>query len=508
MFKRMIPIFICLLLVSAIPAKAEMNKGNRLWQDESIYSIMIDRFNDGDTKNDLGVNTREPLAYNGGDLQGIIDKLDYIQSMGFTAIRLTPIFANAQNGYHGYWVTDFYKVDEHFGSLETFKQLVKEAHKRKMKVLLDFVTNNVAKSHPWVSDAGKQNWFHPKKSTVNWNNQQEAENGWVDGLPDLNQENPEVKQYLLDAAKWWMKETNIDGYTLPEVNYVPLSFWKDFSAAMKQEKADFFLMGIPAKATVIDVKSYRNAGLDTVLDFTRSQELRKVFAATNQPLPEEYTDAVNDQSVNVTVNFLDTENTARFTRDIVKKRQFPGTRWKTALTYLFSTPGIPFIYYGTDIALNGGEVPDNRQPMNFRAEKELIDYISKISELRNQLPSLTRGTFEMLYNQNGMMIYKRIYKGETTVIAINNTTKSQKVTLTTDQLEGGKELRGLLNGDLVRSHNDQYVLIIDRDISELYVLAEKTGINIPFIASLMLVVVLFLVFLLFILKRRNRTIVD
>ncbi|MED4206101.1 alpha-amylase family glycosyl hydrolase [Neobacillus mesonae] len=510
MKRRIIPILIAMLLFSAFPAYAKVEKDGRLWQDESVYSIVVDRFNNGDIKNDVDVDATNPLAYNGGDFQGIIDKLDYIHDMGFTTIRLTPIFDNAKSGYHGYWVTDFYKTDEHFGSLKTFQKLIKEAHKRKMKVILDFVTNNVAPSHPWVSDTGKQKWFHPKQAIKDWDNQQQIENGWVDGLPDLNQENPEVSKYLIDAAKWWVQKTNIDGYSLPEVNHVPLNFWSDFSKAVKKEKKDFFLLGIPSKTTSVDVNKYQAAGLDSVLDFGRSQDLRQVFAGTDQTVPAESTEFDKNQKAEQSANFLDNENTVRFTHDIVDKRQFPGSRWKTALTYLYTTPGIPVVYYGTEIALNGTDIPDNRRQMNFRAEKEMIDYITKIAELRNQLPSLTRGTFEMLYNKDGMIVYKRIYKGETSVVAINNTNKSQKVTLTADQLPGGKnkELRGLLEGDLVRSHKGQYILIQDRDHAEIYVLTEKTGINIPLVGSLTVVWILVFVFLYFILKRRKRNSID
>ncbi|GHH98514.1 alpha-amylase family glycosyl hydrolase [Neobacillus kokaensis] len=506
MNKRIIPILIIVLLCSSFPAYAKVEKEGRLWQDETVYSIMIDRFNNGDTQNDKEVDAKNPLAYNGGDFQGIIDRLDYIHDMGFTAIRLTPIFDNAKNGYHGYWVTDFYKVDEHFGSLKTFKKLVKEAHKRKMRVLLDFVTNNVAESHPWASDADKKDWFHAEQEIKDWNNQQQVENGWVDGLPDLNQENPEVSKYLIDAAKWWIKKTNIDGYSLPDVNHVPGSFWNDFSLAVKNEKKDFFLLGIPSKSTAVDVNKYQAAGVDSVLDFGRAQGLRNVFAGTDKSLPKETKASNSNQKSILQANFFDNENTVRFTHDIVDKRQFPGSRWKTALTYLYTTPGIPIVYYGTEIALNGSGIPDNRRQMNFRTEKELIDYITQIGELRGQLPSLTRGTFEMLYNKDGMIVYKRKYKGETALIAVNNTNKSQKVTLTADQLEGGKnkELRGLLAGDIVRSHKDRYIMILDRDHSEIYVLTEKSGINIPLVASLIVVYILVFVFLFLILKRRKR----
>ncbi|MDQ0198145.1 alpha-amylase family glycosyl hydrolase [Neobacillus ginsengisoli] len=494
-------------LVSALPASAAVKKENRLWQDESIYSIMIDRFNDGDVKNDVDVNTKNPVAYNGGDFQGIIDKLDYIHDMGFTAIRLTPIFDNAVNGYHGYWVNDFYKTEEHFGSIKTFQKLVNEAHKRKMKVLIDFVANNVAESNPWVNDSSKQNWFHPKKDVQDGNNQQDLENGWVNGLPDLNQDNPDVKKYLIDAAKWWIKKTDIDGYSLPEVNYVPVSFWSDFSKEVKQEKKNFFLLGVMDKNTPADLKKYEDAGIDSMFNYPLSSDLRGAFANTDQSFSTLYSDSKRDlnQSKNpyLLANFMDNENTVRFTRDIVDKKQFPGARWEMALTYLYTTPGIPVVYYGSEIALNGGDIPDNRKQMNFRADKDLIDYITKLGELRNQLPSLTRGTFEMLYERNGMAVYKRYYKGETAIIAINNTEKSQNVTLTDKQIEGGKELRGLFGGDLVPSKNNKYTIILDRDKAEIYVLAKKGGLNIPLIVSLVVVYLLFVLFLIKVKKRKK-----
>jgi len=113
-------IIIPFLLFCAFPVSA-VEKEERKWQDESIYFIMVDRFNNGDTANDFQVNTADLKEYNGGDFKGITDKLDYIQDMGFTAIWLTPVFDNEAKGYHGYWINDFYNTEEHFGTMEEFK---------------------------------------------------------------------------------------------------------------------------------------------------------------------------------------------------------------------------------------------------------------------------------------------------------------------------------------------------------------------------------------------------
>jgi glycosidase len=497
----MIAVFLCLSVPVTAAEETEPN-----WQDETIYSIVVDRFNNGDTNNDKDVDANDLLAYNGGDFQGIIDELDYIHDMGFTAIRLTPIFDNAPKGYHGYWVEDFYKVDEHFGTMKKFQQLVKEAHKRDMKVIMDFVTNNVAESHEWVGVYGKRDWFNKKAEISEGSTQQANEEGWVNGLPDLNQNNPEVSKYLIQAANWWINKTDIDGYSLPEINHVPVSFWSEFSAAVKKEKDGFFLVGVPADNRSIHWEQYESAGIDSLFDYSYSEKLRGVFANTNRS----FEPLILEEKENSlpSASFFDNEFTPRFTKDIVDERQFPGSRWKTALTYLYTAPGIPVVYYGTEIALNGGETPDNRGLMSFRAEKELMEYITKLGELRNKLPSLTRGTMELLYDKEGMAIYKREYQGETSIIAINNTRESQKVTLTSDQLQGGKELRGLLAGDLVRAHKDEYNIIIDRDNSEVYVMADKSGLNLPLISAVGVSVLLILVFLFMIIKRSKRNIVE
>lgn len=142
--------------------------------------------------------------------------------------------------------------------------------------------------------------------------------------------------------------------------------------------------------------------------------------------------------------------------------------------------------------------------MSFRADKELIDFITQLGELRNQLPSLTRGGLEILYEKDGMTVYKRSTDGETAVIAINNTTKSQHVTLETKQLLGGEELRGLLGGDLVRNNHNQYDLILDRDKAEIYVLTKKSGINITMIGLLVVVYLLAILFIWKIRKKRQK----
>lgn len=471
------------------------------WSNKTIYYVMIDRFNNGDFNNDYTVNASDPLSYHGGDFEGIIGQLDYIKDMGFTTISLSPIFDNEDKGYHGLWVKDFYKPEEHFGSLDTFKKLVNEAHNRDMKVMLDFVVNSVGPNHKWLKETEKQPWFHELKG-----NDSELEG--ISGLPQLNHDIPEVKEYFINVAKWWIKETNIDGYKLNNVQNVSPDFWEELSKEVKKVDTDFFLMGDVRSTISEEIASFSRIDIDGFLDYSSNELLRTAFAKPDQPTAGLFSLLEANHklypSPNLIGMFMDNQWSERFTRDAVQNNLHPGSRWKLALTYLYTTPGIPIIYYGTEIALDGGLRDDNRRQMDFRTDKELIDYITKLGTLRNQLPSLTKGTLELIHSDNGMTVYKRKFEGETTVVAINNSSKSQSITIDEDQLGEDKELRGLLNEDQVKSKDGKYNLIIDRDVAEVYYLANKSGINIPYISALAVVYAAFIVFLVLLLKRRKR----
>ncbi|CAM3658488.1 alpha-amylase family glycosyl hydrolase [Mesobacillus zeae] len=484
-------ILIPVLLFYAYPTEAAEKEG-RKWQDETVYYLMVDRFNNGDTDNDYEVDTTNMEAYQGGDFKGIIDKLDYIKDMGFTSIRLTPIFDNAENGYHGYWVKDFYKPDEHFGSMKTFKKLVKEAHKRDMKVMVDFVANNVSTEHAWLNDTEKKGWFNPENG--------KGQRAWTDGLPDLDQSNPEVRNYLVDAGKWWIEESDIDGYFLDSAQNVPADFWTDFSKEMKKTKSNIYLVEDTGGA---DTK--QKAGIDASIDYKLMDPMRQAFAKPDGNLKAVVTgeDFSKEKAFNA-ARILDNQDSVRFTKDAVDQNQHPGTRWKLALSYLYTVPGVPVVYYGSEIALNGEKPPENSKLMNFKTDKDLVDYMTKIGELRNQLPSLTRGSMDVLYAKDGMAVYKRTYDNETTVIAINNTAKSQDVTLTSKDLEKDKELRGLLSDDMVKSKDGSYKIVLDREEAQIFVLAPKSGLNIPYLLSMAAVYAAFFVFIFILLKRARK----
>ncbi|MBE4909313.1 alpha-amylase [Bacillus luteolus] len=491
MGKRVMSLFLIpFLLFCALPVQA-VEKEERSWQEEMMYFIMVDRFSNGDPSNDYEVDHNDPKAYHGGDLKGITQKLDYIKDMGFTSIWLTPIFKNEPKGYHGYWIEDFYEVEEHFGTLDDFKELVNEAHKRDMKVILDFVVNHTGYQHPWLNDPTKKDWFHEKKGISNWNNQEQVENRELFGLPDLAQENPETKEYLLEVAKWWIEETNIDGYRLDTVRHVPKWFWEEFSTEVKSVKEDFFLLGEVWHDDPKYVADYTETGIDSFVDYPFFNEAARAFSSPNQSLDR--LDTIWQRNVNlyenpyILGNFIDNHDNVRFTRRALEQNENPVTRLKLALSYLYTAPGIPIVYYGTEIAMDGGEDPDNRRLMDFRTKDELVNYIAKLSKVRSGNPALTHGDFELLHDNNGMAVFKRTFEDNTVIIAINNSTVSQEAIIPEGVIESNMSLTGLLSDDTFTEGANGYEIVLDREKADVFILSEKQGIYLPFIILLIAV---------------------
>ncbi|MBN6887583.1 glycosidase [Cytobacillus horneckiae] len=497
-------ILIPLLFLTVLPASGTAAKEERIWQDESIYYLLIDRYSNRDNSNDYDVDVRNPERFHGGDFKGIIDRLDHIEDLGFTTIALSPVFANGKDGYHGYWVEDFYETEEQFGSIDEFKKLVKEAHERDIKVMIDFPINHVGTSHPWVNDPDKAEWFIDKEPIETEDNMNKD---WLNGLPALNQDHPEVKEYLIDAANWWIDETNIDGYRIEGVQLASQNFVTEFVSAVKATKKDFYVLGDVWSNDPNEIAQFESTGIDSFADYPSVAAMRDSFKEPDVAMTEALADLETNldtyKNPYMMARFLDNQDMVRFTRDMIELNQHPGPRWRNALTYLFTVPGIPIVYYASEIAVDGGETPDNRKQMDFRTDKELIEYLGQLSSVREQLPSLTRGTIEVLHEEDGFTVFKREYEEETSVVVINNTSGTKDIILTADQLEANKELRGLLAGDLVKSNPDEeYHIVLDREEAEIYVLTDKAGFNLTYGITLLAVLFAFFLFL-FLAKRRG-----
>ncbi|KZO01200.1 alpha-amylase family glycosyl hydrolase [Pseudobacillus badius] len=481
------------LLLYAFPVSA-VEKEERMWQDETMYYLMTDRFHNGNSKNDKEINNNDLRAYQGGDFAGVADKLDYLHDMGFTSLIISPVFENAKGGYHGYWITDFYQTNKQFGSLKELKHLVKEAHDRDMKVIVDFPIRQVSPSHPWVKDPAKADWFQTTSG--------KTEEDWLGPMAILNLENKAVQQEMTKAGQWWIKKAGVDGYYLSDSAEAPLAFLQSFSKEMKQQKKDFFLLGGSGKKS--SVKQFERSGLDSVMNAELAAQLQEQFKNVKQPSDEGtklVDEAAKQEKAILSANYLDSIKTARFTKKAVEENMFPGTRWMMGLTYLYTVPGVPVVYYGSEVALNGEEGAESHRLLSFKEDQELVEYIKKIGELRQKLPALTRGSYEPIYDKDGMTVFKRQYKDETLIVAVNNSDKTQKVAVPAEELDDNKELRGLLEGGLARPENGKFSLILDRETAEIYALTEKAGANKLFIAALAAVYIIFMTFLYLVWKR-------
>ncbi|MDP9050791.1 MAG: alpha-amylase family glycosyl hydrolase, partial [Acidobacteriota bacterium] len=272
-----------------------------------MYLIMTDRFADGDPTNDSqpGDTPDEKTkirGWHGGDLRGVIEHLDYLQELGVTTVWITPVYQNHEaESYHGYGATDMYAVDEHFGRLKDVKALANALHARGMKLVLDTVPNHVGPAHPWVLDSPAPDWFHGTKEKhrlaqgdfrpltdphASWRDQRDVTEGWFANLlPDLNQENPAVAQYLTQNAVWWVEEAGLDGLRLDTFPYVGRAFWNRFHAELHALYPRLTTVGevFNQDATITSsfaggvTRTGMDTGLDTPFDFPSYFALRDVF---------------------------------------------------------------------------------------------------------------------------------------------------------------------------------------------------------------------------------------
>ncbi|MEB8855992.1 alpha-amylase family glycosyl hydrolase [Bacillus cereus] len=425
---RKLFICFCLAVVLFVPIHTFADE-KREWRDEVIYSIMIDRFNNGEPKNDKQLEVGNLEGYQGGDIRGIIKRLDYIKEMGFTTVMLSPLFESGK--YDGLDVRNFKKVNEHFGTDNDVKELVKEAHAKGMKVVFQFPLG-------------------------------------------------ENERQVIDAMKWWIKEVDLDGSYVIHSEKKPRSFWDNAQKDMQVIKKDFRIM--------------------TKEDGEYNEKIVESFSKADVSVKSLYDVSKKEGEF---VTFLDDQETKRYARIAKENMYYPPSRLKRALTYLLTSPGIPNFYYGTEIALDGGSVPDNRRLMDFKSDEKFMQHITKLGELRQARPSLRRGTFELLYDKSGMSILKRKYKDEVTLVAINNTKETQKVSLPAGAIGEKQELRGLLQDEIIREGNGKFYLVLKREESNVYKVNGETGVNWLFISLIVGVNVLFIAFLIAVKRKRR-----
>lgn len=410
-----------------------VNAKSGVSQNDLIYFVMTDRFYDGDKSNDNGTNADDTRAYHGGDLKGLTEKLDYIKSLGATAVWITPVVQNVSGGYHGYWANDFYKVNEHFGDMDVMKKLVSEAHKRNIKILMDYVVNHVGAGSSWLTDGKHTGWFHPQQDIQNYDDPTECENGWLAGLPDLNQDNPAVSDYFIKNALWWIDNTGIDGMRLDTVKHVSKSFWSKFTKAIKAKYPGFYFLGEVWSDDTSFQEQYKEAGIDGVTDYNLYDGLKNAFKEDGSPAG--LVTAIGTENVfkNPELNglFIDNHDNQRFVTYAGKN----GDKYlKLALTFELTYPEIPIIYYGTEIGMEGGDDPDNRRDMewNKTGNSDIMNYYKNMVNVRNENDQLKTKDIKVIDYNSNYLAYSRGTGKDKLVIIMNIQNADTKLDLKID----------------------------------------------------------------------------
>jgi glycosidase len=493
--------------------------------DDVIYLIMPDRFANGDTTNDQPAISRDLVDrtkgryYHGGDLAGVRQRLPYLKSLGITAIWFNPVYDNNNQlnrremydnapitDYHGYGAVDFYAVEEHFGDLALLKQLVDEAHRHGIKIILDLVANHTGPYHPWVTDPPTPTWYNGTADAHLANEWQvwtladpystpavrkSTLEGWFANiLPDLNQDDPEVARYIIQNSLWWVARTGIDGIRQDTWPYAPRKFWRDWMAALKREYPALDVVGEvfdgnPATVAFFEGGRVKWDGIDdkvsSLFDFPLFFPLRRAFGEGKQ-LREVAQMLAHDRlylNPHSLVTFLGLHDVQRF----MNETGATPAGLKLAFTFLLTTRGTPLIYYGDEIGLPGGGDPDNRRDFPggwpgdsvnaFDAsgrtpeQQEIFSHVQKLLQLRAARPGLRGARTRNLHVREQSWVYRR---GET-LVALNNDTLETTVGFPAEAMRLDADLLGVCPAP--RPEGTQMVLTIPRRSGCLFPVADS-----------------------------------
>ncbi|AXI08755.1 alpha-amlyase [Oceanobacillus zhaokaii] len=462
--------------------------------EEVIYNILIDRYNNGDYERDDQVDIENPISYHGGDLQGIIAKLDDLEEIGVTIISLSPIMENAENGFHGFWIEDFYSIEEQFGTIDDLNQLINEAHVRDIKVVLEFVTNYVASSHSFSEDPEKEEWIVESS---------EATTEWMENTSKLNLDNPEVAAYLIEVAKYWMKETKLDGFKLQAVDQAPLDFVEQFTTEIKELRPDFYLLGDILETDENIDQLMTETKLDAVENQLLYESMSDVFAKPDQSVETIYNTWENSDKQDGLL-YIDNFKGERFTQKFANNGRNALTAWSLALTYIYTSPGTPTILQGTELPMYGGNAEESQRLVPFNSgDSELKEFHKRISSLRSRFPVLQHGDFALVGSSDSMSVFKRTLEDETMYIAINNGSESAYVDIA--EIDSGMQLKGYLGDNLVRENeNGEYRVGLARETAEVYSIGPDTGINWAFISFVGIIFLLFVVGVIYLSRKGKK----
>ncbi|MGF1479913.1 MAG: alpha-amylase family glycosyl hydrolase [Cyanophyceae cyanobacterium] len=440
------------------------------FRQETIYFVVVDRFYDGDPNNSEGPNPElyDPEQqdwgkYWGGDLQGIIDKLDYLKNLGVTALWLTPLFEQVealfieQAAIHGYWTKDFKRLNQRYiakgeepslnKTQETrntvFDRLIDELHQRNMKLILDIVCNH---SNPdfsgkkgelyddgvKIADFNNDNngWYHHYGIITNWEDEWQVQNGELSGLATFNENNTEYRNYIKSAIKQWL-DRGVDALRIDTVKHMPIWFWQEFSADIQSHRPDVFMFGEWIYNHPEDERSVEfanNAGI-TLLDFGLAMAVRQALGTYDEQgfyLVQDILD-LDDRYDGATelVTFIDNHDMHRF-----QTLNPDPDALRLAVAFVMTARGIPCLYYGTEQYLHndtngdsnpyGNNDPYNRPMMEtWDADTDIYREIRLLSGLRRLNPAVSMGGQWQKYITPDVYCYVRRYRDSVLFVAMN-----------------------------------------------------------------------------------------
>ncbi|HEY0065714.1 MAG TPA: glycoside hydrolase family 13 protein [Flavisolibacter sp.] len=471
-----------------------------------MYLIMPDRFSNGDPSNDRvpGMRdltfSRDSMYYrHGGDLQGVTNHLDYLQELGVTSIWLNPVLENdmQRTSYHGYAFTDHYKIDPRFGGDSAYKRLIDEMHRRGMKMIQDAVYNHVGTYHWFVQDQPMKDWLHqwPSYTNTTYKDQvlfdpyasqsdyKRMSDGWfVRSMPDLNQNNPFVANFLIQHALWTVEEYGIDGWRIDTYAYNDLDFMNRCNKALLDEYPKLTIFGETWVHGVINQSFFvRNnynikyrSNQPGVTDFQTlwgiTDAMNKDFGWT-EGVNRLYTTLAQDfvyQDPMQNVVFLDNHDLSRFYSEIGEDT----AKYRMSIGWLLTTRGIPQWYYGAEILMKGKANPDGWVRMDFpggwpgdtvnkftaagrtAAENDIFNYVKTLAHFRKNSSALKTGKLMQFVPEDWVYTYFR-YNDKQTIMVVMNTSKDEK---TIELNRFTERTKGFTRANSVVNPNETYGL--------------------------------------------------
>lgn len=462
---------------SILGVKSHQPQG--LESTDLIYLLMPDRFSNGEPGNDRvggmldqSLDRSDVFKRHGGDLKGIIDRVAYLKNLGVGALWLNPVQENDQQyeSYHGYAITDHYSIDPRLGSNEDYQRLADSLHQKGMNLIMDAVFNHCGSQHFFIQDYPEKGWVHEfdEFTKTNYRHSMHMDayaskedstqyaNGWFDiHMPDLNQENPRVAQFLIQNAIWWVEFAGLDGYRVDTYPYTSLAFSNRLNDLLEREYPELMVFGevwahgIPIQAYFTHQQdgSHSGSNLTSVTDFELYYALNE--AMTN---PDGWKSGINRVYLTLgqdymyehperNIIFLDNHDLTRLASVV----EGGSKEWIRGITLLMTLRGIPMINYGTEILMDGsggtfGEGGRKDFPGGWasdtiskfetegrtEAEEQAFQLIRRLAHLRKDAPDLVNGRLVHFLPQNGVYVYFKMGEEQRFCVIVNTSDKTHE----------------------------------------------------------------------------------